>query len=276
MRNLIYLIIRYSAFILFVLLEVLAFTIIVKFNQSQKEIWMHSSNLLAGSLNKRVEKVEDYFDLQVQNDSLVAENARLRETIINYRVSSRNNAFQNFEQQDSLNFYELIPVLICNKTLMQRNNFLTIDKGSKHGIEVGMGVISDNGIVGIIKAVSTHFSTVLLITNSQSRISAKVNRNNLPGSLIWTNPNPRILNLADIPKHADIEIGDSISTSGYSISFPPDLYIGKISDFTVEGGGNNYNIKVRLGYEIAQLEHVYVIKYTKKEEKEEMLELENE
>ena len=276
MRNLIYLIVRYSAFILFVLFEILAFVLIVNYNKSQKEIWSHSSNLLTGSIYKRLENVEDYFDLRSQNDSLVQANAKLIETIINYRIESKDNAFQEFENTDSLRNYQIIPVRICSKTLNLRNNYFTLCKGSTSGIEIGMGVISDNGIVGIVKAVSSEFATVQLIINSQSRISAKVSSNNYPGTLVWNNSDPRVLNLEEVPKHASIQIGDSISTSGYSVSFPPDVLIGTIQDFSAAKAGNNYTINVDLNNDLAALEFVYVVKFSYLEEKEDLINEENE
>ena len=276
MRNLLLLIIRYSAFILFLVLEFIAFSLVVRYNKSQKEIWMHSSNLLAGKLYERVEEVEDFIKLNEINDSLLDANAKLREIIINYRVSSKENAFQNFEQKDSLYAYEMIPAVICNKTLNLRNNYMTLCLGEKDGIRKGMGVISDYGIVGIIKSVSKNFSTVLLTINSQSRISAKIKRSAFPGTVRWLNSDPRILSLTEIPKHASVEVGDTVLTSGYSVSFPPEVYIGTISDFKLDGAGNNFNIDIKLDYELARLEYVYVVDYKLQDEKREILKYENE
>jgi rod shape-determining protein MreC len=257
-------------------LEFLAFFLIVNYNKSQKEIWAYSSNLLSGNVYKKVENIQDFLELQEVNDSLLNENARLLETIINYRISAKNNAFQSFELQDSLREYQLIPARICNKTLNLRNNYITLCKGSRDSIGLGMGVISNKGVVGIVKAVSENFSTVQLVLNSQSRISAKINTKNYYGNLMWVNSDTRTLNLLGIPKHAEIEKGDSISTSGFSICFPPEIFIGQIEKFSVESGSNNYNIDVALNHDLSQLEYVYVIKFFKKSEKQTLLNLENE
>jgi len=275
MRNLINLILRYSALILFLLLELTSFILIINKNKSQKEIWTHSSNLLTGHIYKKAEGVQDFFDLQEVNDSLLTENAKLLETIINYRINSKDNSFQRYEQTDSINNYTLIPARICNKTINLRNNYLTLCKGKNEGLDVGMGIISNNGVVGIIKSVSNHFATVLMVLNSQSRISAKVTNKNYNGNLVWDNEDIRILSLLDVPKHADITVGDSISTSGYSIVFPPDIHIGKIKDYSLIGGSNNFKIKVEMEQNINALEYVYVIKYLKSAEKDTLLQLEN-
>lgn len=275
MRNLIYLILRYSALILFLFLELISFILIINYNKSQKEIWAHSSNLLTGNVFDKVEGVQGFFDLQEVNDSLLAENAKLLETIINYRINSKDNYFQKFEELDTVNNYQLIPASICNKTINLRNNYMTLCKGKKDSIAVGMGVISNNGVVGIIKSVSKDFATVLLVLNSQSRISAKVTSKNYHGNLIWDDTDTRILSMLEVPKHAEIAIGDSISTSGYSTIFPPDIHIGKIKDYSLQGGSNNYKIKVEMKQDINALEYVYVIKYLKALEKDTLLQLEN-
>jgi rod shape-determining protein MreC len=250
-----------------VFLEVVSFYLIVNYNKSQKEIWAHSSNLLTGSINDKVSTVQDFFKLQNTNDSLIRENAKLLETIINYRVSSIDNSFQKYETSDSIREYELIPARVCAQTLNLRNNYMTICRGNNDGIKTGMGVISKDGVVGIVKASSAKFATVLMILHSQSSIGAKIKTKNYYGNLIWDTGDVTSLSLKDVPKHAEIAKGDTVITSGYSICFPPELHIGRIKDFYIEGGGNNYNITVALDYDLAELDYVYVVNFINAEEK---------
>lgn len=276
MRNLLYLLFRFSALFLFIFLECVSFYLIVNYNKSQKEIWAHSSNQFSGFLNKRVEGVEDFFEMQNENDSLLLENAKLLETIINYRVNSKDNAFEDFEIQDTNYTYNIIPARVCSKTINLRNNFITLCSGKEDGIKAGMGVITQNGIVGIVKTVTNKYATVLMILHSESRISAKINSKSYHGNLIWSSDDPLKMSLMDVPKHAILEIGDSISTSGYSTIFPPDIFIGRISDFQLEGGSNSYNLEVLLNYDLSALEYVYVVSFDHTEEKKTLIEAENE
>ncbi len=271
MRNIISLLIRYSAFIVFLTLECLSFYLIVNYNKSQKEIWANSSNMFTGGVNSYVQGVEDFFALQNRNDSLLIENAQLLETIINYRINSKDNSFQAFEDSDSTSNYSLIPSRVCSKTINLRNNYMTLCKGSKDSIQVGMGVLTEDGIAGIISQVSPDFSTVLMILNSESRTSAKIKGKNYFGNLLWRKSNPLIMTLTDVPKHAEIMVGDTIVTSGYSISYPEDVYIGTISDYSLRDGSNSYSIDVQLATDFSKTDYVYVVSYKLAEQKEELI-----
>jgi rod shape-determining protein MreC len=253
-------------------LECLSFYLIISYNKSQKEIWANSSNMFVGRVNAYMQGAEDFFSLQNVNDSLLIENAQLLETIINYRINSLDNNFQEFEDVDTTKNYTLIPSRICSKTINLRNNFMTLCKGSDNGIDVGMGVITQNGIAGIISQVSSDFSTVLLLLNNESRTSAKISGKNYFGNLLWRNGNPQLMNLLDVPKHAKISIGDTVMTSGYSISYPEGIIIGTIKDYRPQEGSNSYNIEVELTSDISAIDYAYVVSYNNAEEKQELLE----
>ena len=274
MRNLLYIIYRFSALVTFILLELLSVYLIINFNKSQGEIWSHSSNLLVGGINKKVGLVEDFFTLKSKNDSLFRANAELLQTIINYRIfSDDKDGFQAYElaMSDSVPSYKLITAIVTSRTVNLRNNYITIDKGSAQGVKPGMGVITDNGVAGIVKSTTEKYASVILILNSQSRISCKVADKDYHGNLVWKSSDTRIMNLNDVPKHADISIGDRIVTSGYSISFPKSIPIGKITDYKIQGGVNSYSIEVTLDYDLSKAKHVYVVQFKDSEEKDKLL-----
>jgi len=272
-RNILYLIIRYSAFFTFLVLEFLSFYLIINYNRSQGEIWSYSTERFTGGVDKNVQKVEDFFSLREVNDSLIRENAELLQTIVNFRIFNEDGRFKDFEttSSDSLTNYRLIPANVVSKTLHLRNNFLTIDKGSEHGISRGMGVIGKSGVIGIVKSTSKKYSTIMMILNGQSRVSCKVGENEYIGNMIWSSSDSRQMTLLDIPKHADIKIGDEVTTSGYSISFPKNIPIGKVTDFEILGGSNSYTTEVRLSYDLSNVNYAYVVKFLDSQEKDNLL-----
>ena len=141
-----------------------------------------------------------------------------------------------------------------------------INKGSIHGIKKEMGVISNNGIIGIIVDVSENYSSIMSILNTNSKINAKINKSFHFGTLEWAGLNPSILNLNDVPKIANIKIGDTIVTGGMSTIFPENINIGVVFKLDSLSAGNYYKIKVKLTNDMTSLRNVYVINNTHKKE----------
>jgi rod shape-determining protein MreC len=162
--------------------------------------------------------------------------------------------------------FRIVEARVINNSIISRNNTLTINRGKSHGITPGMGVIGSNGIVGIIKSASKNFSVVLSLLHSDTRISASIRRNNFFGSLIWTGNNPKIMHLEAIPKHADLVLGDTVQTSGYSHIFPEGIIIGHIHDVSLESGNNFYTIEVALNNDLSNVHYVYVVEMRKLKE----------
>lgn len=263
MNNLIQFIIRYSAFLLFLLLEGIAMLLVVRYNENQKSIFINSSSIISGKLNKIADDAVQYNRLDQIADSLAAENAALRERVFNLERS-----IQKLVPADTpldsciLESFQLIDAQVISNSIHQRNNHFTLDKGSKDGVRTGMGVISAHGIAGIVDQVGDHYSTAISILHSAARISASIRRNQYFGSLVWKSADPGHMILEAIPRQADILIGDTIVTSGYSFIYPKGIYIGTVERFWTEGGSNYYTIEVKLHEDIARLDRVYVVNFT--------------
>ena len=265
MRNILLLFARYGAHILFIGIEIFCFFLIVNYNQTQKDIYLNSIGLFNGKINQRMDIFSDYLYLQVVNDSLNNENAKLLEQIIN-ATSTDQEAI--FAIDSNLQEYNAISASICNKTINLKNNYVTLCKGEKSGIRVGMGVISENGIVGLVRSTSKDFSIVLPIINVLSRTSVSIKNKAYFGTMLWRDTHPLYVTVEEIPKHADIAVGDTLITSGFSSVFPRGIEIGKITNFSVEPGSANYTIDVTVYNDISKIEYVYVIDYVNRFEKD--------
>ncbi len=232
--------------------------LIVKNNKKQANIYFSSSNFFSGVTYDKYADAVDYFNLRMYADSVANENARLYSLIdeSKYTVSSWRDTGRTEKYQQR---YTYIPAKVINSSINRYNNYLTLDKGATHGIKPGMGVISNLGIVGIVKSSSDHFSQVMSILHKQSSISASIRRNNFHGSLVWKERNPRHITLERIPKHADIIVGDTIETSGYSTKFPKGLLIGVVDTFWTAPGSNYYTVDVLLKKDLSNIKYVYVV-----------------
>ena len=133
--------------------------------------------------------------------------------------------------EDTLSQYYYKPASVVNNSVNKRMNYLTINKGSKHGIKKEMGVIDQHGIVGVVHNVSANYATIRSILHSESMISAGLKRFNLLRLLgMAKETTQQIVRLKDIPKHANIQIGDSVVTTTYSSIFPQGIPIGTVKE----------------------------------------------
>lgn len=257
MRNLWIIISKYNAFFLLIIFLVLSLVLLVNNNSYQRASAWNSSNQLVGSSFERVNAITNYLSLGRTNDSLAFENARLRNDL------KSSLFFDSIKQQtvtDTLTQqqYTYIVSKVVNNSIHQNNNYITINRGFKHGIKKGMGVMSAKGIVGIVLNVSEHFSTIQSILHSDTRISASVNGN--IGSLVWGEGNydPRLAILKDVPNHVIVKKGNQVVTSGYSL-FPSGIEIGRVTRTGLKGGDSFLNIEIWLSTDFSSLQYVYVI-----------------
>jgi len=254
MRNIILFFAKHGSTFLFLLLEIICFSLIVNYNSSQRSIYLNSANIISGNLFAEKQRFLDFFSLSEQMDSLQQENAKLMRRVLYHE------GYGESPEIDSSDFnYSLIPAQIINQTTQSRNNYLTINKGTLNGISEDMGVINDNGLIGIVQNSNSKFSRVISILNSKSRISARIKNKGHFGNLVWNNLDTERMELEAIPTHAAVAIGDTIVTSGYSTMFPQGIQIGFIETFNTRKGASNYTITVKLNNDFSKGNRVYVI-----------------
>ena len=267
MRNLIFFISKYYVFFLFFGLELLSFIIIYRFNNYQKASFVNYTTGVTSSFYSAVSNTQQYFNLRKINDSLQIENAKLRSQLLtsyyqnNLTIKHINDTL--YKQQ-----YDYIPASVVNNSVTKRNNYITLNRGSLHGIEPQMGVISESGIVGIVLSVSPNYCTVLSLLNNNCKISAKVKKNNAFGSLVWDGDNPQVARLLDVNKHVPVADNDLVITSNYSTIFPEGIPIGKIQTHSLDAGDNFHTIKVELFTDFSTVSTVYVIRNLMKEQQQ--------
>ena len=255
MRSLLHLLTRIYFFLFFLLLEIFCLILIVNFNNYHKIVFTNSTNHFIGNIYKQSSTFYSIFNLKEINSDLAYENTRLRNKLEKIKV------FDNTKNiyADSVG-YIFTAAKVINNSVSKLDNYITLDKGIKDGIKTGMGIISPNGIVGIITNVSEHFSMGPTVINKKWKVSARIKKNNYFGSLAWDGKDYRFALLNEIPTHVILNIGDTIVTSSYSSVFPEGYLIGKIEKFHHKEGDNFYNIKIRLSTNFMALRYVNIVK----------------
>lgn len=166
-------------------------------------------------------------ELEQRNESLLAENFALREV---EQENQRLRQLLNFAQTRP--GLELRGAQIVSRVIGQEaNNFLEyiiLDLGARHGIEVGMPVLTDQGLVGRISEVSNATSKALLITDSSSTVNAILQSSRLDGT-IRGEPGGNLM-MDYIPQGGLFSIGEVVLTSGIGGKFPKGIPIGQVTE----------------------------------------------
>ena len=275
MKNLINFLIKYSVVFLFIFLEITALVLISGNKGYQRSVLLSSANRAAGGMYDKSSHFE-FFKLKDANADLAIENTELknRVTLLENQLASLTDstyiAGWSKKGIPPEKEYEYIPARVVRNTTHFAQNYLTLNKGSEHGIKPDMGVVSDAGVVGIVQAVSSKFSRVISILNPQTIISTKFKKNNYYGPLMWDGRDYRYASLGDIARHVKFSLGDTLITSGLVKTFPEGIMVGTIDDFDIKESDAYYNIRVKLGVDFRTLTYVKVIKYQNYEEQEDL------
>ena len=221
-------------------------------------VFFSTANTMVGDLYTMTGNMSSYINLREVNDTLEAENERLRLRIaeLEGRIKDRRH---RTEIDSTAARYHLVGAHVINNTIHRSNNLMTIDKGEKDGIRTEMGVVCSKGVVGIIGLTGDHYSIVMPLLNVNSQISCRLSQSSYFGTMEWTHGNLRTTHLSGIPRHAEVKIGETVETNGYSDIFPEGLPIGKVTKVLDSSDGLSYMLTVELFTDFATLRNVSVI-----------------
>ena len=269
------------------LLEILCAYLIIKNNSYQGAAFYNSANAYAGRILEFQREVSDYFRLIEVNQALVAENRALKESLTNIMVSERLDSIppapdasfrvkpdslaraqQKLDTTGIRRTFRFVPGKVIKNSVRLVNNHLLLNVGRAEGVEPGMGVVSGAGLIGRVKVVSQNYSTIYSLLHSQMLLSAKVRRTNTVGTIRWEGEDYRVATLDYIPRHIKLTKGDTIVTSGYNAVFPEGVMIGRVISAKLEPAKMFLTVRVRLSVDFDNLTYVYVIKNTRRGERD--------
>ncbi len=269
MRNFVRFLITYHIFLFFLALQVLCFALIYSNNQFHQASFVNSSNRLIGTLFSWKSNLTEYIELQRVNDELAEENERLRNRLKGSFVNV-NDHFVMINDTLRERKYRFKSAQIVNSSINKQLNYFTLNKGKGEGLKSGMGVASQEGLVGVVKDVSEHFSTVIPIINQRFTASAELSRTGHFGLLKWNGDDYRFASLEDVPGHVDVQVGDTVVSRGASAIYPKGINIGTIESVDRREDSNFHIIQIRLATDFNQVRYVYVIENLLKQEQEEL------
>lgn len=255
MRNLLQFIVQHANFLLFLLLEVVAMTLVVTSRNYQRSAMLTTANSVVGAISSTATDVSDYFSLRQQNTALAQENAQLRSQIDAYSKFVPDCTFTTLDTCHRI----VRAARVMDLTTWKSNNYFTIDHGNTDGIESGMGVVCQQGIVGVVGKTSAHFALVIPIVHSGIAISCRLKKNDYICFTHWDGVNYRYASLTDIARHIDVAVGDTVVTSGLTGIFERGLPVGIVDRVSLNDGDSYYHVTMRLSTDFRCLDYVYVV-----------------
>ena len=263
MRNLLDFLAKYNNWLLFVILEVVSFVMLFQFNSYQGSVWFTSANWVAGKVYEIDSYVEAFFSLTKVNKELTLKNFYLERQVSQlsrlYGEATGDTIVRDRLASANMEQYKMVQAKVVSNSVNRPDNLITIDKGRADGVEVDMGVTSGNGVVGVVYLVSDHYSVVMPLLNTKSRISCAIRKRGYFGYTKWNGGDSNFASVEDIPRHAHFKRGDWVETSGYSSIFPPGIIVGKIVEVYNSSDGLSYRLKVHLSTDFGNLRDVCVI-----------------
>ncbi len=252
---------RSRAFLLFAVLEVFALFCVYRYNNYGSAILFNNTNALVGNIVKTQNAAIRYTKLNGINENLVKENLKLNQELaaIRQKLSVAGDYPMGIDSA-MMSRYEFEYAEAINFTTTQRNNFITINKGSLHGLKPGMGVITSTGVVGKIKVVSPHMSLVTSILHSENLVSSKLKRSGKLGTVKWEGLNPKEVELQYIDLFENVKTGDTVVTSDLNSVFPGNIPVGYVKKAYQKPGTQFKTITLNLSTDFRNLAYVYVIK----------------
>jgi len=265
-RNIFLFIRRYFNLLFFLLLQGFCIYLIVHYNTYHNAVFSGTANQLTGKVNEQYNKIENYFHLKITNDSLVKANEALYNKLkADFQLpDSVTKAVIDTVKVDSVLQYRKYTYLhaeVIENSVNTQSNFIVLNRGSNGNLKKGMGVVDiNNGVVGTITDITSDYAVVMSLLNKDSHIEGMLLRSNGErGTISWDGTTPNILSITRIPRSAKVAIGDTIISSGNSISIPQGKLLGYVTEVVPDKSTNNYLIKFRSAANFYSLQYVYAI-----------------
>lgn len=281
MSQLFAIIFKYRVLLVFILLELVAAGLIVNNNSYQRSVILSSSNTVVGGIYNTTSDVEQYFNLTSINEDLLNENAILRKQIELNQVEEITDSIPKEDYSSKLFYgmsdtvaYDFIPARVINNSIYRSGNYITLNKGRDDGIVEGMGIMTKDGVVGQVKSVSRHFATCYSLLHRDMAVSSELKKNGALCTVKWDTDDPTTASANYLPLHLDINVGDTITTSGFNTVYPEGVMLGVVTEAERTPSERFWLITIDVSVDFSKIHHVYVSKSLFRAEKDSLEALE--
>lgn len=221
----------------------------------------------AASLTKQAEQMYDYMFryevLLAENEALKAEIADMRENdLMADSISRENDRLRDLlELLEIHEDYVLVDGYIITRSSTDWTSTLTVNRGTAHGIDVGMCAITENGeVVGLVIEAGSNYCVIKTILDSSLEVSATIASSGYAGMVQggYTTGQADLLRMDYLPSSAVIRNRDQVVTSGSTV-YPRNLILGHIIDAGLGDTGVAKYAIVEPAADIEDLEQVFIL-----------------
>ncbi len=273
----------YANLFVFLLLQTIAISVLINFNAKHTALFQGVAMQVTGSVENVFADYGAYFALRPQNEKLQQENLGLREQVTD--LERRLNAYRKRVPYSAafttlpdsmlpLSRFRFIPCRAVGNSTGGNYNYITLNVGSRQGVKKEMGLVSPQGVAGMVVAVSENYSVAMSLLNRDIKLSARVKskpaapqtegialraEQDIFGTFLWTGSSTLYGKLSYVSLHLSIQPGDTVVTSAYSTIFPENIVLGTVSSVANEREGGFHDIRVKLATDFHSLDYLYLV-----------------
>jgi rod shape-determining protein MreC len=267
MYKLIELIRRIYVVLLFLLIEAVALNFYANSSHYTEAKILSRANTVAGWMQNTVFNVKHYFTLRSENEMLAQRVAELENTLTRYREREEQI------ETDTMSMWQMDSTLmvglaerryttarVVGNTIHHDRNYLTLNRGHQDGVVAEMAVVTPDGcMVGYVMECSDNYSVVMSILNTGFHTSGKIRGDEHFGSITWNGHSPHRVQMTELTKYSEFEIGDEVVASGLSHYFPEGVRIGYVESRTENENHTSLDVELRLAADMTRLSNVVLI-----------------
>ena len=222
------------------------------------------TSALSGGAASVWEKYTSIDDVMDRNEQLEAENAELRQQMVDYdRIKAENDAYKALARiQDTNSEATYVSAFVIGRDPLDEFGGFTLDQGSTDGVAVNDAIISDRGyLLGVVVEVDATSCKVMTILHPSFNAAGVISRTRengiITGSADYAADGQCVL--TNLDRATEARKGDQVITTGLGGVFPPDLLVGTVQKVEPEVSGKSSIAVVRPGADPRTVKHVFVI-----------------
>ena len=222
------------------------------------------TSALSGGAASVWEKYTSIDDVMDRNEQLEAENAELRQQMVDYdRIKAENDAYKALARiQDTNSEASYVSAFVIGRDPLDEFGGFTLDQGSTDGVAVNDAIISDRGyLLGVVVEVDATSCKVMTILHPSFNAAGVISRTRengiITGSADYAADGQCVL--TNLDRTTEARKGDQVITTGLGGVFPANLLVGTVQEVVPEQSGKSSSAVILPGADPRTVKHVFIV-----------------